>query len=144
MTELTTTAKILSPVVFKKQSFPMLRNYGLVNVYIDDYGHKHKYENCLFYLFKPNLSANFLEFERKLANFVSFYDWYEVDDLKMYVFSINPLYGIDIVRFKQNQFTDFSEEFKEVIKDVNFSDVYFDLSKEIYRFSEHLTIKKGS
>jgi len=141
---LTTTAKILSPIVVKKESFPMLRNYGLVNVFIDDYGSSYKYDNCLFYLFNPLQSVNYLEFERKLANFESFYDWYPVGEMKMYVFHINPIYGIDLHNFKQNKFEGFGPDFQKIVKDVDFEDVYFDLSKEIYRFSEHLLMQKGS
>lgn len=144
MTNLTTTAKVLSPMIVRKESFPMLRNHGLLNVYTDDYGHRYKYDNCLYYLFDPSKSSDYLRVERTLADFGSFYDWYPVDNFKMYVFQISPVYGIDFVNFKQNRFDNFGAEFKRILEGVNLKDVYFDHTKEIYRFSEHLLIKKGS
>jgi hypothetical protein len=144
MTDLTITARLLSPMIVRKESFSMLRNHGLLNVYTDDYGHKYKYDNCLYYLFDPSKSSDYLKFERTLADFASFYDWYPVDNLKMYVFHINPVYGIDLVNFKQNRFDNFGPEFNKILERINLKDVYFDPTKEIYRFSEHLLIKKGS
>ena len=142
LSPLTNTAKFLSPLVVRKESFPMLRNFGLENVYIDDYGHRNKYTNCLFYLFKPNLNVDFFKFEKEMSNFHSFYDWYELGEKKMFVFKVNPIYGEDLIDFKQNKFTNFSEEFLKIVPLDSLKTVYFDLSKEIYRFSEHLTFDK--
>lgn len=137
--QLTVSAKVLSVMVFKQGSFPMLRNYGLQNVYIDDYGCGKKYENCLFYLFTPNKKVDYLSFERGIADFGAFYDWYDIGEQRMYVFKVNPIYLEDYHDVKQNRFTSLSPAFNSINKaDLKNGDIYFDLSKEIFRFDQHL------
>jgi len=137
--QLTVSARILSSTVFKQSSFSMLRNYGLENVYVDDYGCNKKHENCLFYLFTPNRKVDYITFERSIADFNSFYDWYDIQDKRMYVFKVNPLYLEDYHDIKQNRFHNLSSDFTAINK-AKFldGDIFFDPSKEIYRFEERL------
>jgi hypothetical protein len=137
--QLTVTARVLSLTVFKQASFPMLRNYGLENVYVDDYGCTKRHENCLFYLYNPNRKVDYITFERGIADFQSFYDWYDVGDKRMYVFKVNPIYLEDYHDIKQNRFNNLSLEF-EAINKVKLldGDIFFDPSKEIFRFEQHL------
>ena len=137
--QLTVSASVLSLTVFKQGSFPMLRNFGLENVYVDDYGCKKRHENCLFYLYSPNRKVDYLSFERSIADFNSFYDWYDVEDKRMYIFKVNPIYLEDYHDIKQNRFNNLSPEFTEINKiKLSDGDIFFDPSKEIFRFSEHL------
>lgn len=137
--QLTVSARVLSLTVFKQSSFPMLRNFGLENVYIDDYGYTKKHENCLFYLYSPNRKVDYLSFERSIADFASFYDWYDVDDKRMYIFKVNPIYLEDYHDIKQNRFNNLSPEFTEINKvKLSDGDIFFDSSKEIFRFHEFL------
>lgn len=65
---LNNTTKFLSPMIFTArgdESLRVLVNFGLVNVYIDDYGYKSKYQYCLFYLFKPTDPSAFEEFQKR-------------------------------------------------------------------------------
>lgn len=138
--QLTVSARVLSLTVFKQSSFPMLRNFGLENVYVDDYGFNKRHENCLFYLYNPNRKVDYLSFERSIADFKSFYDWYDVGDKRMYVFNVNPIYLEDYHDIKQNRFNNLSPEFTEINKiKLLDGDIFFDSSKEIFRFHEFLT-----
>lgn len=136
--DLTVTAKLLSPMIIHKESFSLLKNYGLENVYVEDYGHRNKYFNCLFFLFNPNPRVDFFKFEKELSGFKSFYDWYEVGDKKMYVFRVGHVYLRDLAMFKQNRFQDLSPEYHALIPKEQLNHIYFDHSKEIYRFSDNL------
>jgi hypothetical protein len=142
-TSLNYTTRFLSPLIFTArgdESLRVLLNFGLINVYIDDYGYKSKYLYCLFYLFKPTDKAAFEEFQKKITSFDSFYDYYEVEDKIMFVFRVNSIYRRDIEMFKQNRFHDMSEDYKLLFhRNIKFNDIDMDLPKEIYRFEEYLT-----
>jgi hypothetical protein len=135
------TTKFLTPMIFTSgaQAARLLFNFGLVNVYLDDYGFRVKHCNCLFFLFEPVDSAAFKAFEGKITNFDSFFDYYEVDERIMYVFKPNKVYHKDLEMFKQGRFDEFSEDYKILLhKDIKFDDVVVDITKEIYRFEESL------
>jgi hypothetical protein len=142
-TSLNYTTRFLSPLIFTArgdESLRVLLNFGLINVYVDDYGYKSKYLYCLFYLFKPTDKAAFEEFQKKITSFDSFYDYYEVEDKIMFVFRVNSIYRRDIEMFKQNRFHDMSEDYKLLFhRNIKFNDIDMDLPKEIYRFEEYLT-----
>ncbi len=142
-TSLNYTTRFLSPLIFTArgdESLRVLLNFGLINVYVDDYGYKSKYLYCLFYLFKPTDKAAFEEFQKKITSFDSFYDYYEVEDKIMFVFRVNSIYRRDIEMFKQNRFHDMSEDYKLLFhRNIKFNDIDMDLPKEIYRFEEFLT-----
>lgn len=146
MQSLTLSARILSLIIFKGDSIPALKNYGLLNVYIDDYGYYKKHLNCLFFLFKTNTVADYLEFEEKITSFSSFYDYYDLPEecgrnLRMYVFQVNHKFTIDMINFKNNKFSSLSEDFLALIDERRiFHDLKVDLSKEIYRFEDQLCI----
>ena len=135
------TTKFMSPLIFTSgaQAARLLYNFGLINVYLDDYGFKSKHSNCLFFLFEPVESTAFKAFEEKITSFDSFFDYYEVDERIMYVFKPNKIYHKDLEMFKQGRFDDFSEDYKILLhKDIKFDDVVVDITKEIYRFEESL------
>lgn len=136
------TTKFLSPMIFTSgaNAARLLANFGLVNVYVDDYGYKSKYNNCLFFLFKPTDKEAFKLFEGKITGFDSFYDYYEIDDMIMYVFRPSSLYHRDIDLFKQGRFEDMSKDYKSLLhRDINFKDVVVDIPKEIFRFELSLS-----
>ena len=131
------TTKFLSPLIFTSgaNASRLLANFGLVNVYLDDYGYKSKYTSCLFFLFKPNDRNAFEMFEDKITNFDSFYDYYDVDEKRMYVFRPNKIYHKDIELFKQGKFNEMSQDYKALLhKHISFDGVVIDIPKEIYRF----------
>ena len=136
------TTRFLSPLIFTArgdESLRVLLNFGLINVYIDDYGYKSKYLYCLFYLFKPTDKVAFEEFQKKVTSFDTFYDYYEVDDKIMFVFRPNQIYRRDIEMFKQNRFHDMSEDYKLLFhRNTKFNEIDMDLTKEIYRFEDFL------
>lgn len=135
------TTKFLSPLIFTSgaNASRLLANFGLVNVYLDDYGYKSKYTNCLFFLFKPNDKDAFEMFEDKITNFDSFYDYYDIDEKRMYVFRPNKIYHRDIELFKQGRFEEMSQDYKALLhKHISFDGVVIDISKEIYRFDVSL------
>lgn len=143
----TNTAKYLTTLVFNKEALSVLRSYGLVNVYLDDYGHTKKYKDCLFFLFFLKDDLVYEEFQNKLANFNSFYDYYDVvtpaNTMRMYVFKVHDLYRQDLFSFKHSRFDEFTKHFYDVSEsDLDFSKVTLDLSEEIYRFNDHLEIIK--
>ena len=93
----------------------------------------------MFFLFEPVDTVAFKAFEEKITSFDSFFDYYEVDERIMYVFKPNKVYHRDIELFKQGRFQEFSEDYKLLLhKDINFSGVEVDITKEIYRFEESL------
>jgi hypothetical protein len=142
-TSLNNSTRFLSPLIFTargEESLRVLLNFGLINVYVDDYGYKSKYLYCLFFLFKPTDQAAFNEFQKKITSFDTFYDYYEVDDKLMFVFRPNSVYRRDIDRFKQNRFHDMSDDYKILFhRNIKFNDIDMDIRKEIYRFEEYLT-----
>ena len=142
-TSLNNSTRFLSPLIFTargEESLRVLLNFGLINVYVDDYGYKSKYLYCLFFLFKPTDKAAFEEFQKKITSFDSFYDYYEVEDKIMFVFRVNSIYRRDIDLFKQNRFHDMSEDYKILFhRNIKFNDIDMDIRKEIYRFEEYLS-----
>ena len=142
-TSLNNSTRFLSPLIFTargEESLRVLLNFGLINVYVDDYGYKSKYLYCLFFLFKPTDRAAFNEFQKKITNFDSFYDYYELEDKIMFVFRVNSIYRRDIDLFKQNRFHDMSDDYKILFhRNIKFNDIDMDIRKEIYRFEEYLT-----
>lgn len=128
------TSRLLVPIIFSKDNIGILHSFGFKGAYIDDYGYRSKFKNCLFFLF--NTKAKFFsEFEKKIADFDSFIDWYDVDDTqRMYVFRVNSLYYPDIKAFKDNKLNELSENYYEVSHPVTLVGINVDLSKEIYRF----------
>ena len=136
------TTKFMSPLIFTSgaQAARLLYNFGLVNVYLDDYGYKSKFTNCLFFLFKPSDKDAFEMFEDKITGFDSFYDYYDVEDMRMFVFKTSSLYHRDIELFKQGRFEEMSKDYKSLLhRDINFKDVVVDIPKEIYRFELSLS-----
>lgn len=129
------STRFLIPIIFSPEAVASLSIYGLQGVYLDDYGYRSKFLNCLFFLFKPK-SSHYSEFEKKIADFESFTDWYELKDGKrMYVFKIHPAYYEDIESFRSNRLEEMSERFYEISEPgLNLLGVNVDLSKEIYRF----------
>ncbi len=142
-TSLNNSTRFLSPLIFTargEESLRVLLNFGLVNVFIDDYGYKSKYLYCLFFLFNPPDKAAFAEFQKKITNFDSFYDYYEVNNMMMFVFRPNAVYRKDIDKFKQSSFTNMSDDYKILFhRNIKFHDITVELPKEIYRFEEYLT-----
>ena len=136
------TTKFLSPMIFTSgaNASRLLANFGLVNVYLDDYGYKSKFNNCLFFLFKPTDKEAFEMFEDKITGFDSFYDYYDVEDMRMYVFRPSKIYHRDLELFKQGRFSDMSQDYKSLLhKNISFDGVVIDIPKEIFRFEISLT-----
>lgn len=135
------STKFLSQIIFTSGAHAsrLLQNFGLINVYVDDYGYKSKYKNCLFFLFKETESSAFDAFETKITSFDSFYDYYDIEDKRMFVFKPSPIYHRDIEMFKQGRFKDMSSDYKLLLHpNIKFDDVVIDITKEIYRFEETL------
>ncbi len=107
----TNTARFLTCMIFNKDALATLRTYGLVNVYLDDYGHSKKYKDCLFFLFHLKETKDFDQFQFKLADFTSFYDFYDIttptNTMRMYVFKVHDLYRRDLFSFKHGRFDEF-------------------------------------
>lgn len=138
------TTKFLTPLIFNSGAHAnrLLKNFGLVNVYIDDYGYKSKYNNCLFFLFEPVDSIAFVGFEEKITGFASFYDYYDIGKLRMYIFRPSSMYQRDIELFKQGRFQEMSKDYKMLIHpQTDFTDVVIDFTKEIFRFEQSLNNK---
>jgi hypothetical protein len=144
----TNTARYLTAVVFNKDALAILRTYGLINVYLDDYGHSKKYKDCLFFLFQLSETKDYDEFQVKIADFNSFYDYYDIETptgtMRMYVFKIHDAYRKDLFSFRHERFDEFSRYFLAISdSEIDFSQVKIDLSQEIYRFNLYLeTIKE--
>ena len=129
------TTRFLINLVFSKTSLPMLMESGLVNAYLDDYGYKCKYQNCLFFLFNTS-SKYYSALENKIASFESFLDWYDIPEttLRMLVFKIGHTYRIDLNNLKHMNNFEFSEEFKRATRLEDNVKIKLDYSKEIYRY----------
>lgn len=143
----TNTALYLTSLIFNKDALAVLRTYGLLNVYVDDYGHSKRYKNCLFFLFRLVDSKEFTEFQNKIIDFNSFYDYYDITtpngELRMFVFKVHDVYLQDLFSFKHNRFDEFSKDFLMISDDIDFSKVEVKIEEEIYRFSPSLeTIKE--
>lgn len=138
--EYTQTAKYLTPMIFNKEALPSLSALGLVNVFLDDYGYTKRYHNCLFFLFAVDNDSDYDKLEKILANFNSFYDYYNINnngmDLRMFVFKVHNLYLQDLFSFKQERFFDLSQEFLRISEpNIDFTEVRVNLQNEIYRFN---------
>jgi len=149
---LNSTSKYLSHLIFQGESFKILRNYGLENVYVGDYGFKRIHTNCLYFLVNPTIdidSERYQKFEDKIISFNSFYDWYDVFDKvekRMYVYNIHPNYKEDFNLFINRNFDQLSESYWSSLGarvKIETSDMDFVVENEIYRFSDSLEIKKG-
>ena len=144
----TNTARFLTCMIFNKDALATLRTYGLVNVYLDDYGYSKKYKDCLFFLFHLKDNKDFDEFQFKLADFTSFYDFYDVvtpdNIMRMYVFKVHDVYRRDLFSFKHSRLDELSKTFLNIADpEADFSKVQVDVTQEIYRFHHHLqTIKE--
>lgn len=128
------TTKLITSFIFMPDSFSLLLGSGLVNAYLDDYGYRCKYKDCLYFLFNTQ-SKLYPDLEKKITSFKSFHDWYDVDDkFRMLVFKVGPNYKQDFKNFKSNKFDDFSTAALSVlpIRSFNFE---LDYSKEIYRYN---------
>jgi hypothetical protein len=144
----TNTARYLTTMVFTRDALAVLRTYGLVNVYLDDYGHTKKYKDCLFFLFHLKDDKEYAQFEVKLADFNSFYDYYDIVNeqgtMRMYVFKVHELYRRDLFSFRHERFDEFTRYYLDIAdSEVDFSKVKINIPDEIYRFHLHLeTIKE--
>lgn len=128
------STRLLVPIIFSRDNASILNSFGFKGVYLDDYGYRSKFENCLFFLFNTKVKF-FPEFEKKIANFDSFIDWYDVDnDHRMYIFRVNSLYHADIKAFRNNKLNELSENYYQVSHPISLNGINVDLSKEIYRF----------
>ena len=127
------TTKLITSFIFMPESFSLLLGSGLVNAYLDDYGYRCKYKDCLFFLF--NTKAKYYpDLEKKISSFKAFHDWYDIDDqFRMLVFKVGPNYKKDFKNFKVNKFDNFSTAALSVlpIRSFNFE---LDYSKEIFRY----------
>lgn len=129
------TTKFLVNLVFSKASLPMLMESGFVNAYLDDYGYKCKYQNCLFFLFNTD-NRYYNALEKKIICFESFLDWYDIPEtsLRMIVFKIGPVYQKDVENLKHMETSRFSEEFKKATRLEEGIRIELDYNKEIYRY----------
>jgi len=141
------TTKYLSHLIFKPSSMVALRTYGLENVFIDDYSHRCKYIDCLLFLVNPKFpvsSKTYEEFQDKLINFISFSDYYEIENKVMYVFKIPKDLIMDFHHFRLKNYKNLSDEFWQSLGarvPLDFSHVRFDVEKEVYRFNTNIVIK---
>ena len=150
--QLNNTSNFLSHLVFQGESFKVLRNFGLENVYIGDYGFKRKHEYCLYFLINPTMdidNESYQKFEDKITSFNSFYDWYDVNDKgvqkRMYVFTIHNSYREDFYSFLNNKFKNLSDSYWASLGSkikLNLDDIDFLIENEVYRFSESLEVKR--
>lgn len=143
----TSTARYLTPLIFNRDALATLRTYGLLNVYLDDYGHTKKYKDCLFFLFHLKETKDFDEFQYKLADFKSFYDFYDVETptgvMRMYVFKVHDVYRRDLFSFRHSRFDELSYHFLDVSDpELNLEKINVDITQEIYRFKNHLETTK--
>lgn len=136
LTRLNMTSKLFTGLIFNSSSLPMLVDSGLINVYIDDYGHKCRYQNCILFLFDTSFRF-YSALEEKVASFQSFYDWYDVGTQKqrMLVFKVGPTYQNDFYKLKHMIPGKYSDEFKKVTNLHSDLIINMDLSKEIYRYN---------
>jgi len=147
------TSKFLSHLIFQNESFSVLKNFGLENVFIGDYGYKRMHNFCLYFLINPQVDIDgidYAKFEEKITSFDSFYDWYDIEDKKktkrMYVFNVHPFYREDFYNFTNNNFKKLSKSYWKSLGarvELDISHVEFLLENEIYRFKNTLTIKRG-
>ena len=131
---LNVSTKCLVNLVFSPNSLSMLLESGLINVYIDDYGHKCRYKDCLLFLFDTD-SRYYNSLERKITAFQSFCDWYDVSpSRRMLVFKIGSAYKNDLDNFKHMGTMEFSEGFQKVTGLENSASIIdLELKREIYR-----------
>lgn len=129
-------SKLFTGLIFSRGALPMLVEAGLINAYIDDYGHKCRYQNCVLFLF--NTSARlYTALEEKIVCFQSFYDWYDVgvDKQRMLVFKVGDAYQDDFYKLKHMIPTKYSDEFKKVTNLHTDLIMRIDHSREIYRYN---------
>lgn len=147
----TMTTRYLTPLIFNKDAVATLRVYGLVNVYLDDYGASKRYKDCMFFLFQTSRDAEYDSFEKKIADFNSFYDYYEVENIqqpefpmRMYVFKVHKVYLRDLFSFKHGRFDELTRAFLDISDpELDISTLKIDITEEIYRFKLKLeTIKE--
>lgn len=142
--DLNLSSVVLTPLVFKGNVLSTLLNYGLINVYLDDYGYKKKHTGCLFFLIKINTVADFQDFEDKITSFNSFYDYYDIPEeygrnLRMYVFSVKNEFRYDLIWFQNKDFQSLSKDFKDIVDHRRiYQSTDMDVSREIFRFKEYL------
>lgn len=135
---------LLYGIIFQKGSLKLLKQAGLLGVYVDDYKSKKRYKDCIFFHFKMefNYIRNTKEgpkvdkFIESITDFKTFYDFYETGEGWMLVFKFNPIFRKDVALFKEGRFGEFSEAFREIVYSGNLSSQRIDLAKEIFRYQE--------
>jgi hypothetical protein len=151
--DLNDTSKYLSHFIFKPGSMTSLLSFGLENVYIDDYTHRCKYDNCLLFLIKNNIhDKSYFDFQAKITNFHSFYDYYHIPNVKdsthiMYVYQVPDNLLDDYNFFKDRKFENLTENFWSSLGakvPLDFSHIQFKLEKEIYNFNVNLDLDRKS
>lgn len=142
------TTKYLSKLIFTPQSLDELYDTGLTKVYVDDYGHKVKYDHCLFFLFSPERygdtrerSSQFNNLTARMSDFDSFRNYYEVKDpfeSTMFVFQVPEQVKHDLELFKNSSYQRMSEIGLDMMK-ISSVDTFtiptFHPEEEVYRFS---------
>ena len=136
------TTNILYGLIFEKGSMPLLKRAGLLGVYLDDYGARKKYRECIFFHFRvphalliqTRTGITAASLLNNITEFKSFYDYYETDEGMMFVFKYKPIFRQDIYLFRKGKFSEFSKTFKEIVYSGPLQDKVVDISKEIYRY----------
>lgn len=130
------TTKLLSGFIFAPESLVPLLDFGLVSIYLEDYGHRLKYKNCLLALFDTR-NPKYALAEQKITEFPSFSDYYDLKDdsgLRMLVFKVLPNLVVDLSSFKSG-IMEFSDAALKVMPVVAFKNITLDIEKEIYRYN---------
>lgn len=127
------TTRILFGFIFDKNSLSALVSAGLINVYLDDYGTKNKYKNCLFFLFNVN-NKYYNDLEKQIIGFKSFLDWYDINEnTRMLVYKVGN-YKQDLEKFKSGEINGFSP-MAEAVMPVTTINAELNYEKEIYRYN---------
>lgn len=97
--------------------------HGFCSLYLGDHEHNTQHKNAIYALFKPNFTARYMDFEKKLKRNplcidsydVSHYSWgklREVEDHVMFVLEIPKEHLKDYKKFIQGKYSEFSSKYK--------------------------------
>lgn len=135
--------RLLYAMIFKGNEFDILKNNGLVSCYIDDYGAKKKYKNCIFFLFKMKPTDHIkakgktleaFKFLESMTSVFTMVDYYEVDEEQcMFVFKCPKVFKEDLLKFKEGKLGRLHVDFHRMAYPELLEDQEMNWKQEIYR-----------
>jgi len=95
------------------------KSYGFKNLYLADHGYECLYDYCVYGLYKPRFTQQYISYETRLEEHPLCVDVYDVGEQRgqvMFVFKIPDEFKNDYDLFKIGKYSQFSKKYKALFK----------------------------